>query len=332
MFQAFRFGVFTVLMLFVSPSLLRAQSDEGPARTPLRVLAIGNSFSGNATAFLPELAKASGNMLLVRNVGGAGGTLQGHLRAAMKYDADPGDPDGRLYPIHIRKGETRRMSLRELLEFEPWDFVTIQQVSSLSFKPESHRPHAKELADYIRRHAPQAKILIHQTWAYRFDHPLFADGNMTPRDMYDALEAAYNDTAREIDATGVIPVGKAFQNVLHDPRWKEELHPPFQPGEIEFPQLPNDPHSLYTGYYWHRLVNPPRLTKDSGHASVYGRYLGAAVWHEFFFGDVRDNTFIPKNVSPEDAALLRQIAHDTVSAWPGRLVNAPGTLSTDMKD
>jgi hypothetical protein len=55
-----------------------------------------------------------------------------------------------------------------------WDYVTIQQASIKSHDFSTYQPHAGFLRDLITKHAPQAKLLIHQTWAYRVDDPRFA--------------------------------------------------------------------------------------------------------------------------------------------------------------
>jgi hypothetical protein len=64
---------------------------------------------------------------------------------------------------------------------------------------------------------------------------------------------------------------------------------------------------------------PPRMTLrllaigNSGkHCTTAGKYLAALVWYETLFGDVHGNVFVPKDLSPEDAAVLRDVAHKTV--------------------
>ena len=56
------------------------------------------------------------------------------------------------------------------------------------------------------------------------------------------------------------------------------------------------------------------MVYDGSHASVAGRYLGACTWYDFYYGDVRGNGFLPDGVTPEQAATLRDVAHNTVKA------------------
>jgi hypothetical protein len=44
--------------------------------------------------------------------------------------------------------------------------VTLQQASHLSFQYDTYTPYLSNLAAFVRQHAPTARIMIHQTWAY----------------------------------------------------------------------------------------------------------------------------------------------------------------------
>ena len=72
---------------------------------------------------------------------------------------------------HQKQGN--RKSLRELLQSGTWDFVTIQQYSFISNDVSTYRPYARNLHDYIRKNAPGAEVVMHQTWEYRVDDPRF---------------------------------------------------------------------------------------------------------------------------------------------------------------
>ena len=54
--------------------------------------------------------------------------------------------------------------------------------------------------------------------------------------------------------------------------------------------------------------------KGDKHANQNGRYLGAAVFYEMIFREnVEANSFVPADVSAEDAKVLRHVAHETVT-------------------
>ena len=108
------------------------------------------------------------------------------------------------------------MTLREMLTAEKWDYVTIQQASPKSFKIETYRPYAQNLVDYIRRHAPQAEVVFHQTWAWREDHTRMGMDQKPRGFMYRELTKAYHTIAREVGIKRIIPVGDA-SNSLRSP-------------------------------------------------------------------------------------------------------------------
>lgn len=292
-----------------------AESDATQPVRHVRVLVIGNSFSWNATAYLPAIAKAAGVELTLGHASIGGCSLERHWRHAAAFEADSTDPEGRPYEITV-DGQKRKVSLRERLQSQPWDYVTIQQVSYQSTKAETFSPHAQNLAAYIRRHAPQARLMVHQTWAYAADDPLFRDGKMTQDDMYQALRSAYAAIAEELGA-GIIPVADAFQHVRVDPNWQYVYpDPAFDYANPRPPALPNQANSLNIGYHWRQDKDGNDVLKyDGHHANIAGRYLGAAVWFQVLYGtSAVGNDFVPTGLTPEQVAFLQKAAEATVSA------------------
>lgn len=286
-------------------------AETAPAAKTIRLLAVGNSFSKDATFFLPELVKSQGQTLIMGNAEVGGCSLKRHCGFIEKYEANANDPAGKPYTRKDADGKSTKVSLKEYLEAEKWDIVTIQQFSLESFEPETFQPYANQLVAYIRKHAPQAKIWVHETWAYRVDHPLFKKG-MTPEQMYEGLHNAYATVAKEVGAERILPVGTAFQNARKDPRWKLDLQTDFDRESLQPPALPRQVHSLVVGWNWDKKSGTPKLAYDGKHCNPAGRYLGAAVWYETMFGPLNDKAFVPKEVSAEDATFLREIAHKTV--------------------
>ena len=109
------------------------------------------------------------------------------------------------------------VSMQEALLSQKWDVVTLQQLSHQAPKPESYQPYLTEVAAYVRRLQPHAKLLIHETWAYEANTPRLREkgGFETPEDMMAAVKSAYYAAAKEINADGVIPCGEALLDVLH---------------------------------------------------------------------------------------------------------------------
>lgn len=175
----------------------------------MNVLAIGNSFSEDATRYLHGIARADGETLNVVNLYIGGCSLEKHFRNMHS--------EARAYELQYNGEKTGFfVSIKDALLNRRWDVVTFQQASPASFDKESYFPYISELVMYARAFSPKAKIYIHQTWAYeegserllnfgRFEHAY---------EMRDALISAYDEVAKEIGAHGIIPSGKLLSNLL----------------------------------------------------------------------------------------------------------------------
>ena len=128
----------------------------------MQILAIGNSFSQDATRYLHRLARAAGEKLTVVNLYIGGCSLERHFRNMHSEE--------RAYELQIN-GERSGffVSLKEALLNRAWDVVTLQQASHHSPKYESYQPYLGELSAYVKKLCPMAKQVIHQTWAYEAD-------------------------------------------------------------------------------------------------------------------------------------------------------------------
>lgn len=281
----------------------------------LKVLAVGNSFSANALHYFPEIVKAAGCKVIATNAMIGGCDFERHMRHADAFEANPDDPQGRPYP--------GKKSLRDLLTLQKWDFVTIQQASPKSFRQETYHPHADRLIAYIKKYAPQAQIVIHETWAYRDDHRWFLERDKNAEqpashdEMYRGVRAAYDKLAQE---TGfrMIPCGDAMELARLDPAWgKFEADVAFDPKTAVYPALPTgEKHALQQGYSWKKneKTGAYALGKDAFHANAQGEYLQGCVWLEFFFGtSAVGNGCLPKGVTAEQAAVLQRVAHRAVA-------------------
>ena len=248
----------------------------------MKILAIGNSFSVDAMAWLPEIAENQGVELTLGNLCIGGCSLETH-------DANIRE-DKAAYEYYKTGREVKVASVRQALEEDNWDVVTLQQASHYSGQYETYQPFLSRVADFVRRTAPGAKIWIHETWAYEAgsDHPEFGRYLRNQSRMYEDLRRAYTRAAAEIGAEGVIPCGTAMQIAR---------------GTLEFDHAQKG----------------LSVCRDGFHASLtYGRYLLGLVWLETLTGaDARENTFAP-HVDGEDECseklldVLRGVAHSAV--------------------
>ena len=173
----------------------------------MKILSIGNSFSDDAQRYLRAIAAHEGVELETLNLCIGGCSLERHAAnvksGAKEYffhyngDVDCGDL------ITMEEG----ISMRE------WDVVTIQQVSTHSFREESYYPYIHEVVDYVRAKLPRAKIYIHETWAYEHGSPRsfeVTDGKGSEF-MLDGIRHAYRRAKDEIGADGIIPSGELME-------------------------------------------------------------------------------------------------------------------------
>lgn len=224
----------------------------------MKILAIGNSFSQDATALLELLT----DKLFVRNLYIGGCSLERHR--------DNAKNDAAVYEFQ-ENGEKLRaapIGIREALTSEKWDAVTLQQVSGKSGIVSSYEPYLSELLQYIRRYS-DAEILLHETWSYETGsaHSDFAAYGRDSEKMADAVEEAYGTMAREHHLR-LIPVGRAIREARHTPS--------FDPARGGL--------SVHRDGF-HLSLN-------------YGRLLAASVWCCFFTGEIpeifgRENLSLP---------------------------------------
>ena len=294
-----------IVLVFTSAS---AQAEE----RIVRLLTIGNSFAENALTYLPELVAASGNKLVYAKANLGGCTMKRHWDHVEKYEANPTDKAGAPYG-------GGKFSLAQLLHQDAWDVITIQQVSWQSHDLSTYDPYAENLCNYIRRHAPQATILLHQTWAYRLDDSRFVPANEgkephTQAIMYEQVRQAYHTMATKL-GIGVIPSGDAMYRADTDPIWRYRPDTSFDFAKAERPQLPKQIHSLHAGYRWQKQQDGGyKLSMDGHHASKAGKYLLGCVWFEALYKQpLTDSAFVPAGLDPAYARFLRRTAHDAVT-------------------
>jgi len=314
------------LLVFSSATAATATAqpaDDAPAepeRQPLAVLAIGNSFSWNATAFLPRIAQSAGHRVTLGHASLGGAPLDRHARHALAFADDPDAAEGRPYPVRQfpdypddATPDDNKISLRQALEYRDWDVVTLQQVSTKSFKPEEYEPHARQLIDLIREAQPDATIHVHQTWAYRNDSDRLERWGMPQQEMYEHSAAAYDQLARRYDLPQ-LPVGDAMQLARAKPLWQYRRDADYDYDNPTPPHLPDQAGSLIVGHFWRDLdSDSPRLVFDSIHANTAGKYLGGLVWFATLFDeDPRDVSFKPDSLTEAQAASLREVAQEAV--------------------
>ena len=282
----------------------------------LRLLVIGNSLAENPLTHLQDISASTGQLHLVIGHATLGGcSLAKHWRLA-EYTAQ--HPEYKTYQFDLGGGATpgamtRAMNLQEALAAEPWDIVTLNQASIPGPRIESFRPWLPLLHGMVRELAPNAEIMLNQTWAYREDAPYLIEKGLTSDSMYERLRANYAHYANELGCR-VIPTGEAIQRFRRMPDRRFSFpDPDFDYVGAQAPALPRQDNSLSVGWYWSINDSPdgiPQLLLDFNHLNSAGAYLAGCVWLESLSSiDARTATFIPGGVTADLAGELRELAH-----------------------
>jgi len=274
------------------------------------VLTIGNSFADSVFVFLPDVVKSVPDCSLVIDRGNHGGCeLERHWGYIEKEEADPS--------VKIYKKGTVKLS--DILKSEKWDIVTIQQASHKSWDSSSYFPFAQNIYDFVKKYAPQAEIVIQQTWAYRPDDPRIMQGGawgFDQKGMYARLAAAYEEAAKKLNAR-LIPTGFAVQLARDKGSVKYQNYDPKILNTLSWPDLPPQAGDPAGECSWKKSKNGElSINRDSIHLNDRGRYLQACVWFAFLFDrPASDIKFVPDDIGAKDAEFLRQIAQEAVDAY-----------------
>ncbi len=262
----------------------------------LKVLAIGNSFSVQMVKSMPPIAKDLGLQLDVCSMYIGGCSLERHWKNVCAPTSTPYSVTRNIEGVSAK---SFKGNIPAVLTSEKWDVVTIQQASHFSWKPESYHPWGDNLVKYIREKAPQAKIVVQETWSYTPWDRRLAKWKIDQNEMYEKLHAAYADFAKGY-GLDVIPTGAAVQIV------RREL-----PVAYAENSLGGD------------VVGSAKFVQKDGkwvpkgdvfHMGPDGNYLQALVWTAKLFGaDVTKGTYVPKGMAAERAAFLKKVAMKAVA-------------------
>lgn len=260
--STFRLFLIVIALWFIHfPVISQSVKNSGPTKT-IRLLTIGNSFSNNACKYLSQIAASIPGYkieITKANIGGCSLEKHANLIATCKKD-------------NSTKPYNGNYCLVDMLKQGPYDIVTIQQLSLLSFKPESYQPYANTIVEFVKQHAPGAEIRIHQTWAYAEDCQRFEKLGISREEMHTGIVNSYQALADELNLE-ILPSGNAFYQASK-----------------KYPTID----------LW---------SKDRYHASDYGCYLAGCVWFGELFGvSPQKVKFVPESIEPKSAERLRKIA------------------------
>ena len=255
----------------------------------IRVLGIGNSFSQDALEQnIAEIAKSEGVPMIIANLYIGGCSIDRHV---MNIKGNRPDYRYTKFDVNGKREIRQNTSLESVINEEPWDYISVQQVSGQSGIYESYAK-LGELIAWIRAKAPTAKILFHQTWAYAPDskHGDFPRYESSQEKMHAAICNAVDRVVAENDIDGIIPTGPAIQHLRKK-----------------------------TGNY--------DLTRDGYHLSLgMGRYAAACTWFARLTGrNVKKVKYYPDGkeigteaITEKEAKLCRKSAEKLAKKYARR--------------
>ena len=198
------------------------------------------------------------------------------------------DDEEHLYGKQVDGAGAEKISLDAALAEDTYDVVTIQQASHFSGLWDTYEPYLMTLVEHVRKFQPNAKLAVHQTWAYEQDSPHGGFNNYESNRhlMHAMLSECYERAAKLAGADFVIRSGDLIATLRDSWRF--------------------DPEKFGS-----------RLTRDGFHMSYdYGRYAIGLLWCATLgMKNVEENSFRPPffGIQEEKLAFIRK----TVAALVG---------------
>lgn len=184
--------------------LFHSEENENPHK---KILMIGNSFSLNATKYVPNMCAEQGVDVTIGILYRSGETLENHLINAQSNDA--------IYTYYERtsiNGVTNltthtNFTFSQALERRKWEYVTFQQRSSDSNKYETYQPFLTDLKSFVETSLAQTvNYGVLQTWA------LSSTVNPNQQEAYTSIVGAYRQAMIDSDLSFILPAGTAIQS------------------------------------------------------------------------------------------------------------------------
>lgn len=223
----------------------------------LKILAIGNSFSVDALQYFYQIASSLGvEEITIGNLYIGSCSLQTHLNNILNKE-----------PKYIYYTNTNgewiehpEHTVNDAILEHKWDYISFQQVSSLSGVESSYNEILLQLVDEVKQlflspnnpnRNESVKFIWHMTWAYQQNttHPGFINYNNNQMQMYEnIISSVQNKILTNSDFSIVIPNATSIQNartsVLGDTLTRDGFHMSYDLGRyitglMFFKQLTN---------------------------------------------------------------------------------------------
>jgi len=353
------------IVILLAPQATLAEDDPKDAEgfIELEVLAFGTSNVEGGRRYISEIADATGKYRIEHaqwflNPMKPALGLEGLWNAIQENETNPTNNDG-----SVKQGGK---SVREQLESKQWDAIVLasHELTSNAFitavSDEKRRAEYEALPkclEYIKKHAPQARLFYYNTYANgpsydEFDHPYVRSyiesvekrrGKPIDRPFELFIQDAEADIQRCQDvckefSLHMIPVRQALWLAHVDPEWGYIFTPTDKEDILEPPHLPANYFrpSLHIGPIWVMGENGKPSLENDPHINMAGSYIVGCLVVQALTGEAMiGNTFVPKEkVVPWDGKDGRDKSDtfDTLSTDECAILQRIAAKAMRMKD
>lgn len=244
-----------------------------------KILVIGNSFSNDALTYFYDIV--SDNQiepnLILGHIDIGGSSLEIHRTNALT------DYKGFSYQKTTSSGNDTLLfyTMKQVLQDEAWDIVTIQQVSGKSGVLNTYNPYLNDLVNFIKKYAlnQDVKVGFHMTWAYQetSTHQDFVNYSNNQVLMYESIVYVMeNLIAKKSDINYIIPSGTAIQNLRNS------------------------------------LIGD-NLTRDGYHLNQLGQYAVGIAWIKYLFDvDLETLKIFDNKVTEEEYGAIKEAVENMI--------------------
>lgn len=208
--------------------------------------------------------------------------------------------------------------MEQALTASDWDYITIQQVSTLSGDPTSFEPYLGKLIAKFKEYCPNAKIVFQMTWAYRdgIEKTGYEEYDNDQETMYNAIVNTYLQYAEKYDVEFIIPSGETIQSL-------RALISDGTGSETDT--------NMFSSEIASTTSDAGDFTRDGYHLSQKGRVAAAFTWYEIFtgisaldtkidlttsaYGTLSNTTDTLIGITEEEALAIKTAAHNAVSLY-----------------
>lgn len=240
---------------------------EGVNPEGLKILAIGNSYSNNATQYLPWIFDRLGedSDVFIARLYRGGASLEMHWN---NHVADRED-----YTLHYSHGgewhEVSITTIDEALQVFDWDIVVMQQMSVFAGLDYTYQPYLDYLRTLVYDTNSCPKLAWHYTWAYTSAatwQPNFAYFDYDPDLMYESVISTCDRMSGDFDFR--IPSGQLIK-MLRD----------------NFPEQEDG------------------FSSDGVHLTDPACYALSCLWHEVLVSPISQSSCLDFEESPEGISI-----------------------------